>query len=82
MADFQRLRLGADGGWGKQITPSLAPALTPRVSTSFSHLGTYKDLYLHSLDGEADGMEKGVYGETKEGMRKAIMIHALNHVFK
>jgi len=58
---------------------SSAPHLT---ATCLSHLGTYKDYYLHSLDGEADGSETTMYGETKDAMRKAIVVHALNHVFK
>jgi len=45
-------------------------------------LGQYRDIYLHSLDGEADGSEKVLYGDKKEAMRKAAMAHALNHVLK
>jgi hypothetical protein len=39
-------------------------------------------MYLHSLDGEADGSEKVLYGDNKEAMRKAAMAHSLNHVLK
>jgi U3 small nucleolar RNA-associated protein 25 len=52
------------------------------TSSALAHVGSYRDLYLHSLDGEADGSEKKLYGESKEGMRKAIAVHALNHVLK
>ncbi len=78
-----------------QIVPSLTAALkgkagsggatagaSSRVSAALEHVGTYKDLYLHSLDGEADGSEKKLYGESKEAMRKAVVVHALNHVLK
>ncbi|WVF67577.1 hypothetical protein IAT40_002335 [Kwoniella sp. CBS 6097] len=70
-----------------RITPSLASSLknsssSPLVSTSLAHLGTYKDFYLHSLDGEADGSESQLIGEQKEAMRKAAVVHALNHVLK
>lgn len=52
------------------------------MHTALSHLGSYKDVYLHSLDGEADGTERQMYGEQKEAMRKAAMVHAMNHVLK
>jgi U3 small nucleolar RNA-associated protein 25 len=70
-----------------QITPSLLEHLRskeadPLVNTALSHLGTYKDVYLHSLDHEADGTEKKLYGEQKEAMRKATAVHAMNHVLK
>ncbi|WVW85517.1 hypothetical protein I302_107555 [Kwoniella bestiolae CBS 10118] len=71
-----------------RITPFIATSLkassssTPLLSTSLSHLGTYKDFYLHSLDGEADGSETQILGEQKEAMRKAAVVHALNHVLK
>ncbi|WWC93486.1 hypothetical protein V866_000321 [Kwoniella sp. B9012] len=71
-----------------RITPSIASSLkaslssTPLLSTSLSYLGTYEDLYLHSLDGEADGSETQIVGEQKEAMRKAAVVHALNHVLK
>jgi U3 small nucleolar RNA-associated protein 25 len=45
-------------------------------------LGTYKDFNAHSLDGEADGTEKKLLGEEKEALRKAAVVHALNHVLK
>ncbi len=69
------------------MTPSLLASLkasstSPLLSTALGHVGTYKDFYLHSLDGEADGSEATLYGDTKEAMRKAIVVHALNHVFK
>lgn len=54
----------------------------PLLSTALSQLGTYKDLYLHSLDGEADGSERKLFGEQKEAIRKASAVHALNHVLK
>ncbi|WWC71472.1 uncharacterized protein I206_105430 [Kwoniella pini CBS 10737] len=71
-----------------RITPTISASLkasastNPLLSTSLSHLGTYKDLYLHSLDGEADGAETQVLGKHKEAMRQAAIIHALNHVMK
>jgi len=68
-----------------QIIPSLLEPLrkcTPITKTAMSHLGKYQDLYLHSLDGEADGTEDKLYGEKKEGIRSAVMIHAMNHVLK
>ncbi|OCF31541.1 U3 small nucleolar RNA-associated protein 25 [Kwoniella heveanensis BCC8398] len=70
-----------------RITPSLASSLkasssSPLVSTSLAHLGTYKDFFFHSLDGEADGSERQLLGEQKEAMRKAAVVHALNHVLK
>ena len=52
------------------------------MHTALSHLGSYKDMYLHSLDGEAEGTERLMYGEQKEAMRKAAMVHAMNHVLK
>lgn len=52
------------------------------MHTALSHLGSYKDMYLHSLDGEAEGTERQMYGEQKEAMRKAAMVHAMNHVLK
>jgi U3 small nucleolar RNA-associated protein 25 len=54
----------------------------PLFSTALSQLGTYKDIYLHSLDGEAEGAERKLFGEQKEAMRKAAVVHALNHVLK
>ncbi|WRT68504.1 uncharacterized protein IL334_005480 [Kwoniella shivajii] len=71
-----------------RISPSLSASLkassssSSLVSTSLSHLGTYKDFYLHSLEGEADGSESSIFGEQKEAMRKAAVVHALNHVLK
>ncbi|WWD19158.1 hypothetical protein CI109_103616 [Kwoniella shandongensis] len=71
-----------------RMTPALLSSLkassstSPLVSTSLAHLGTYKDFYLHSLDGEADGSETQLLGEQKEAMRKAATVHALNHVLK
>lgn len=70
------------------MTPSLAESLRtsgtddPLLQTALSQLGTYRDLYLHSLDGEADGSEKKLHGEQKEAIRKAAVVHALNHVLK
>ncbi|WVQ95052.1 hypothetical protein IAU59_002144 [Kwoniella sp. CBS 9459] len=77
----------SSGDLKTRITPSLASSLkasssSPLVSTSLAHLGTYKDFYLHSLDGEADGNESHLLGEQKEAMRKAAVVHALNHVLK
>ncbi|WWC90610.1 uncharacterized protein L201_005546 [Kwoniella dendrophila CBS 6074] len=71
-----------------RITPSIVTSLkassstNPLLSTSLSHLGSYKDFYLHSLDGEADGSESQILGEQKEAMRQAAMVHSLNHVLK
>ncbi|KAI9637456.1 uncharacterized protein MKK02DRAFT_23689 [Dioszegia hungarica] len=71
-----------------KITPSLMSQIgesatdDPLFSTALSQLGTYKDIYLHSLDGEAEGTEKKLFGEQKEAMRKAAVVHALNHVLK
>ncbi|OXG76614.1 U3 small nucleolar RNA-associated protein 25 [Cryptococcus neoformans Gb118] len=71
-----------------RITPSLLPAIRdssttiPLLSTYLSHLGTYKDYYLHSLDGEADGSETQLIGQHKEATRKAAVIHSVNHVLK
>jgi U3 small nucleolar RNA-associated protein 25 len=70
-----------------RLTPSLSSALKangsdPLVNAALSHLGSYKDLYVHSLDGEADGTESKLYGEKKEAMRKAAAVHAMNHVLK
>lgn len=70
-----------------RITPSLLARLVEHggdalVNTALAHLGTYKDLYVHSLDGEADGTETKLFGEKKEAMRKAAMVHAMNHVLK
>jgi len=70
-----------------QITPSILTGLnkstpSPLVNTALNHLGTYKDFYLHSLDGEADGTEKKLFGDEKEAIRKAVAVHALNHVLK
>jgi U3 small nucleolar RNA-associated protein 25 len=56
--------------------------VTEPASSPLTHLGSYKDFYLHSLDGEAEGNEKTLYGEKKEAMRQAIVAHALNHVLK
>lgn len=52
------------------------------MTSALSHLGSYRDLFVHSLDGEADGSEKTVNGSTKEAMRQAAMAHAMNHVLK
>ncbi|KAK4687363.1 U3 small nucleolar RNA-associated protein 25, partial [Tremellales sp. Uapishka_1] len=71
-----------------RITPSIltalqdATSLPPLLSTALHHLGSYKDFYLHSLDGEADGSETKAFGEEKESLRKAAMVHSLNHVLK
>jgi len=54
----------------------------PLTNTALSHLGKYQDLYVHSLDGEADGTEVKLFGDQKESMRSAVMIHAINHVLK
>lgn len=69
------------------MSPSLLQSLkqsesSPLVSTSLAHLGIYKDIYLNSLDGEADGSETALLGDRKEAMRKAIIVHSLNHVLK
>ena len=71
----------------KQIIPSLMSSLksakpSALTSSALSHVGSYRDMYLHSLDGEADGSEKKLYGESKEAMRKAVAVHTLNHVLK
>ncbi|ORX38416.1 hypothetical protein BD324DRAFT_620775 [Kockovaella imperatae] len=70
-----------------RIIPSLLSSVRESddsmlVSQATSHLGTYKDIYLHSLDDEADGSEKILYGPQKGAIRQAIMVHALNHVLK
>jgi U3 small nucleolar RNA-associated protein 25 len=39
-------------------------------------------VYAHSLDGESDGSERKLYGDEKEALRKAAVVHALNHVLK
>lgn len=72
-------------GW--QITPALLSSLqksTPEAltSTSLSHLGTYRDFYLHSMDGEADGTKALGKEDHVRGMRQAVIVHALNHVLK
>nr|ODN94411.1 U3 small nucleolar RNA-associated protein 25 [Cryptococcus depauperatus CBS 7855] len=75
-------------GQTSRITPMLLPAIkatsssVPLLSTCLSHLGTYKDFYLHSLDGESDGSESQLLGDQKEAMRKAAVIHSLNHILK
>lgn len=72
----------------EQITPAIlsslqaASELPPHFTTALSHLGSYRDFYLHSLDGEADGSEKSLVGDQKESMRKAAVVHSLNHVLK
>lgn len=56
---------------------------TPLASSLLSHLGTYTDLYAHSLDGEADGSEKAPFVEgTHSALRSAAAAHALNHILK
>ncbi|TYJ52348.1 hypothetical protein B9479_007042 [Cryptococcus floricola] len=71
----------ASGHVNTRITPSLlVPAIkqalssTPLLSTSLSHLGSYKDFYLYSLGGEADGSETQLMSEHKEPMRKATLL--------
>ena len=81
---FEGVKYAADRS---QIIPSLLSAVEqstslPLLSQAVSHLGSYKDLYLHSMDDEADGSEKVLFGDQKEAMRKAITVHALNHVLK
>ncbi|ORY35751.1 hypothetical protein BCR39DRAFT_511920 [Naematelia encephala] len=84
-------RPGKGSSLVEDVKTRLSPALlasmkmastSALVSTALSHLGTYKDFYLHSLDGEADGSEKTIYGEQKEAIRQAVVAHALNHVLK
>ncbi|RXK42415.1 U3 small nucleolar RNA-associated protein 25 [Tremella mesenterica] len=79
--------LGSNEEALNRITPALLSSLrgtkpVPLVSTSLSHLGTYKDFYFHSLDGEVDGSETKLLGEQKESLRQAIMVHTFNHVLK
>lgn len=42
----------------------------------------YKDLFAHGLDGDADGTGKGGFGQETEDVRRAGVLHALNHVLK
>ncbi|KAL7422228.1 rRNA-binding ribosome biosynthesis protein utp25 [Cryptotrichosporon argae] len=72
-----------------RIVPSLVSSLEARVSTlpaqtstCLAHLGTYRDFYVHSLDGEADGSERAVLGDAREAWRAAVGVHAVNHVLK
>ncbi|KAL1413346.1 rRNA-binding ribosome biosynthesis protein utp25 [Vanrija albida] len=69
-----------------RLTPAIATAMAskpPLASTYLSQLGTYTDLYAHSLDGEADGSEKGVgAGKHRAALRAAAAAHAINHVLK
>ncbi|TXT15623.1 hypothetical protein VHUM_00126 [Vanrija humicola] len=80
----QRLGEASDGGKAR-LTPAIAAAMAskPLASTYLAQLGTYTDLYAHSLDGEADGSEKGV-GKAKhrDALRSAAAAHAINHVLK
>lgn len=64
--------------------PSIAAAVTtPKVSSLISQLGSYTDLYAHSLDGEADGSEKAAFHPgTHDALRSAAAAHAVNHVLK
>jgi U3 small nucleolar RNA-associated protein 25 len=68
--------------------PTIAAAMkkaTPLAQSYLSHLGTYTDLYAHSLDGEADGREAGgafPAAGNREALRSAAAAHALNHVLK
>lgn len=45
-------------------------------------LGSYRDFFVHGLDGEADGSEKQIVGPKKEAVRAASVLHGLNHVLK
>ncbi|RSH88852.1 rRNA-binding ribosome biosynthesis protein utp25 [Saitozyma podzolica] len=76
-----------DSGIKNRITPQLlstlqAGAPSALVSAALGQLGTYQDVYAHSLDGESDGSERKLYGDEKEALRKAAVVHALNHVLK
>lgn len=64
--------------------PTIAAAVTsPKVSTLLSQLGSYTDLYAHSLDGEADGSEKSPFHPgVHDALRSAAAAHAVNHVLK
>lgn len=55
----------------------------PLASSLLTHLGTYTDLYAHSMDGEADGSETTPFAAgTHDALRQAAAAHVLNHVLK
>jgi U3 small nucleolar RNA-associated protein 25 len=77
----------------QQITPSILatfqeshPSPSTILNTTLDLASSYKDLFLHGMDGEADGSssKKGnaLYGNEAEDVRSAIMMHAVNHVMK
>lgn len=69
-----------------QLVPAIAGAMkdaSPLAASLLTHLGTYTDLYAHSLDGEADGSETAPFASgTHEALRSAAAAHALNHILK
>ncbi|KAJ9102456.1 hypothetical protein QFC21_002856 [Naganishia friedmannii] len=72
-----------------QITPSILetfnaqhPTQSAVLSSTLDVVGQYKDMFLHGLDGDADGTGAGGFGQETEDVRSAVAMHALNHVMK
>lgn len=72
-----------------QITPQILetfnaqhPTQSALLSSTLRVVGQYKDLFVHGLDGDADGTGAGGFGKETEDVRSAVTMHALNHVMK
>ncbi|KAJ9121655.1 hypothetical protein QFC22_002275 [Naganishia vaughanmartiniae] len=72
-----------------RITPSILetfnvqhPTQSAVLSSTLDVVGQYKDVFLHGLDGDADGTGAGGFGQETEDVRSAVAMHALNHVMK
>ncbi|KAJ9106916.1 hypothetical protein QFC20_003925 [Naganishia adeliensis] len=88
---------GKTSGRKDEVSESSALRITPQILESFNAqhpvqsallsstldvLGQYKDLFVHGLDGDADGTGAGGFGKETEDVRAAVTMHALNHVMK
>ena len=86
-ASSSRVSLVCDLMLTSQIVPSLLSSVKAGkqpvlLSSALAQVGSYRDLYLHSLDSEAEGREIELYGPEKEAMRRAIAVHSINHILK
>ncbi|GHJ87696.1 hypothetical protein NliqN6_4098 [Naganishia liquefaciens] len=58
------------------------PSPSQLLTSTLKIVGKYKDLFVHGLDGDADGSGAGGFGKETEDVRSAVTMHALNHVMK
>lgn len=62
------------------------PSPTAVLDSTLDMLSSYRDLFFHGLDGEADGYptseRSGLWGDDVEEVRSGAVMHAVNHVLK